>query len=1126
MAIKYRFFTTPLSTATSTTIPGDFVSLIGVYANGAGANGVGQIGGGRGGGSGGASVSTGITGLTPGQTVYYFVGTRNTAGANGNSWWNTSNAVPTLNTTGVLANGTNAQAGGSTTGAIGSTTTAGASGGSGSLGGGGGASYPGFIGGAGGAGGSGGAGGGGGSTAAGSGSAGTAAGVGGNGGGGTGGGIIGSAGTAGTGGGGGRNAAGATNSVWVDIDGTFYGPGGGGGGSGGAGGLYGSGGAGGGLGSAGLGQQGLVVFAYNAITTPYYWVGGTGTWSGTSSTNWAITSGGAGGAGVPGPSDVVIFDGASGSGTVTMTGAASCASLNTTGSSLTFSSTGTLNCAGNFTLSATTVWNATGLITISGTSTITTNNVSLAASMTLNSVGATFTLGNNFTCTGTLTLTNGTFNAATYDVTVGIFDSNNTNTRTLTMGSGTWTLTSAGGTTVWGFSNITNLTFNKGSANIVLSSTASTPRTFSSGSLTYNNLTIGGATGSSTTTISGSPTFATLSSTKTVSHTLTGISGITITCATFAINGSSGNLFNLGATNVTLNLSVTNPFTTDYTNVIGTVLTSSNGTVTNGSIIRFASIDPTGWTLGAGSQYAAVFPSSTSDTYTIPATWTSANNAIHVIGGGGGGAGSVSNGVDVKTAGGGGGGGGYAKLVNQSYTAGQSIPYAVGAGGVAGPLGANVQSLAGPGRQSGWNVTYNTITFVSVATSLQNTASTTITVTVPSVSNGNLMIMILFGGSINTWSNLTGWNVGATGANGRALFWRVASSEPASYTLTQNGSNTATAFIIAYANAEFNISGLANQTVANPVTPVAIQVARSNSTIIYCAGVTTASQTYTTPTGYTARASDSDATSPSAALWDLAGVAAGTYTAPSTTASTGTTRAFTIALNPTIASASASATGGGGGSSTNAGQVSTGGAGGTGSGGTLNYTGGTGGTGSTSTTVSTANGGGGGAGSAGPLGNGGNGGSGFSGTITTASGGGGGGNGGGSAGGNGTSNLSGAGGNNASGTGGGAASSGTGVAGTNGGGGSGVSGSFSTPGSGSTGVDIISDYIGSGGGSGGSGVSGVSGTSGLGGGGTGAGNPTSAGSANIGGAGRQGLIVLTWGLVPSVLTGNFFFLFM
>jgi hypothetical protein len=49
-----------------------------------------------------------------------------------------------------------------------------------------------------------------------------------------------------------------------------------------------------------------------------FWVGGTGTWDGSTTTNWANTSGGAGGSGPPTTGNLVTFDGNSGGGTVTV----------------------------------------------------------------------------------------------------------------------------------------------------------------------------------------------------------------------------------------------------------------------------------------------------------------------------------------------------------------------------------------------------------------------------------------------------------------------------------------------------------------------------------------------------------------------------------------------------------------------------------------------------------------------------------------------------------------------------------------------------------------------------------------------------------------------------------------
>lgn len=49
-----------------------------------------------------------------------------------------------------------------------------------------------------------------------------------------------------------------------------------------------------------------------------YWVGGSGPWNNSSTANWSDTSGGAGGAVIPGAGDVAIFDDNSGTGTVTL----------------------------------------------------------------------------------------------------------------------------------------------------------------------------------------------------------------------------------------------------------------------------------------------------------------------------------------------------------------------------------------------------------------------------------------------------------------------------------------------------------------------------------------------------------------------------------------------------------------------------------------------------------------------------------------------------------------------------------------------------------------------------------------------------------------------------------------
>jgi hypothetical protein len=136
------------------------------------------------------------------------------------------------------------------------------------------------------------------------------------------------------------------------------------------------------------------------------------------------------------------------------------------------------------------------------------------------------------------------------------------------MGSGTWTLTGTGA--VWNITNSTNLTFNPSTSTIVLSDTSTTARNFNGFGLTYNNLTIGGTTGTSTLTFTGSNTFNTLSSTKTVAHTILFGASTTNTFTTFNINGTAGNVVTIGtptANNHTLAKAGGGTVTADYLSI-------------------------------------------------------------------------------------------------------------------------------------------------------------------------------------------------------------------------------------------------------------------------------------------------------------------------------------------------------------------------------------------------------------------------------------------------------------------------------------------------------------------------------------------------------------------------------
>lgn len=134
-----------------------------------------------------------------------------------------------------------------------------------------------------------------------------------------------------------------------------------------------------------------------------YWVGGTGTWNSSSTTNWAATSGGAPGASAPVAADVVFFDANSGTGTCTTSGALTC----------------------------------------------------IAVSMTSTTLG--LTLGANLTLTGFLTFSAGTLSLQSFIFSCQGISASGTTARSIAFGTGSMTLT-GNATTVWNVDNMTNFT--------------------------------------------------------------------------------------------------------------------------------------------------------------------------------------------------------------------------------------------------------------------------------------------------------------------------------------------------------------------------------------------------------------------------------------------------------------------------------------------------------------------------------------------------------------------------------------------------------------------------------------------------------------------------------------------
>jgi hypothetical protein len=291
---------------------------------------------------------------------------------------------------------------------------------------------------------------------------------------------------------------------------------------------------------------------FPAAKTVYWNLAGAQNWSATA---WCTGSGGTPDINqFPLAQDTAVFDNTgSVTGTITIDTAWNIgtfdASARTSAMTLT-TSTNTPTVYGNWLFgTGVTSSSTTGTITFSkrGTQTITSNGVQFGCPVIIDSVSGITQLADALSAARIITLNSGTFDAVTYNVTpLGWTADSSTSVRTLKMGSGTWTLTDIG-TGIWSFANTTNLNFYKGTANIVLSDTSTSARTFAGGGLSYNKLTIGGTTGTSTLTITGNNQFTELASTKTVAHTIA-LGSTTQTFGKWTVTGTVGNVVTLTGT--------------------------------------------------------------------------------------------------------------------------------------------------------------------------------------------------------------------------------------------------------------------------------------------------------------------------------------------------------------------------------------------------------------------------------------------------------------------------------------------------------------------------------------------------------------------------------------------------
>lgn len=293
---------------------------------------------------------------------------------------------------------------------------------------------------------------------------------------------------------------------------------------------------------------------FPAAKTVYYRQTGSASWGATGSGSWSATSGGALDATqFPLAQDTAVFPAATypASGSTTTINADY--NIGTIDMSLRTSNTMTLATSASSPSVYGNWINGTG-ITISGTATIT---FSSRSTQQITSAGIAFTQTIVFNSTGTTqlqdafttgasvttTLTRGTLDLQSFTLSTGLFNSSNSNIRTIAFGTGQISCTGTGN--AWSTSANTNLTVTgTGTINV----TNASAKTFAGGGFSYSGITINQG-GAGALTITGSNTFSNITNTykSTGATSILFIAGTTNTFTNWNASGESTRLLTIGS---------------------------------------------------------------------------------------------------------------------------------------------------------------------------------------------------------------------------------------------------------------------------------------------------------------------------------------------------------------------------------------------------------------------------------------------------------------------------------------------------------------------------------------------------------------------------------------------------
>jgi hypothetical protein len=248
--------------------------------------------------------------------------------------------------------------------------------------------------------------------------------------------------------------------------------------------------------------------------------------------------------------------------------------------------------------------------------TITTNGKALST-LTFNGVNGSWTLQGALTVNSGLSVNAGTFNTNNQSINCGSFNSSTANTRAINLGSSSLQVNQVG--FIWDLSTTTNLTFNAGTSTIFIPGNANVITTFSSSSLTYNNVTLNfNNSAALSILVTGNNTFNNLTfnapslngmaqfnfgGNQTVTGTLTASSATNIR----RINIHS----DVSGTQRTFNLAAASCANVDFRNIavtgsIGTLTGTSIGDCNGNSGITFDAPKTVYWNLAGSQTWASI----------------------------------------------------------------------------------------------------------------------------------------------------------------------------------------------------------------------------------------------------------------------------------------------------------------------------------------------------------------------------------------------------------------------------------------------------------------------------------------------------------------------------------------